>query len=204
MLKRRPSGSMPEEGKRLKKEEQPEEDVGKLVVDKTLSFEDRLKQFKEYTKDMDLGKEMEPHLRQFFHDGEISNWWNKLKREIDKDGGHIKVTWDDIKKMKQGSQEAKREVLCLRLSKPDVWKTFAVTQMHSLLETKSSEVERRWMCRGELIQKVGAATAEDWICRGKLDKGEDSDGDSIYRFKSKTTRESVENQKRPKCSALGK
>ena len=49
--------------------------------DFSTSFESRLEKFQAATKDMQAD-EMEPHLRRFFKDSEISNYWNKIKREI--------------------------------------------------------------------------------------------------------------------------
>lgn len=45
------------------------------------SFEERLEKFKNSTEGMQAA-EMEPLLRRYFKDSEISNYWNKLKREI--------------------------------------------------------------------------------------------------------------------------
>ena len=73
-----------------------------------------------------------PILRKYFEDGEISNYWNNIKREIPRHGGPIMQQWRDISKLPQrtGQQLAKRQVLSLRISKPDVWTQHAVSQIH--------------------------------------------------------------------------
>eukprot|EP00969_Alexandrium_andersonii_P133913 5922616-Alexandrium_andersonii.AAC.1 len=55
------------------------------------------------------------------------------------------------------------------------------------------------MCRGELIGKVGEDTALKWIAKGKLEKGEDSDGDSVYRKKRKLETSGTKHQKEYLC-----
>eukprot|EP00974_Lingulodinium_polyedra_P009505 909957-Lingulodinium_polyedra.AAC.1 len=42
-------------------------------------FENRLAKFQDTAKDM-TAAEMEPLLRRFFRESEISNYWNKIKR----------------------------------------------------------------------------------------------------------------------------
>ena len=74
-----------------------------------------------------------------------------------------------------------------------------VQQITVFTARNENKVHSQWMSRGELTMKVGEATASQWIERGKLEKGEDSDGDSVYRMK---TRSNVQVQRHDtSCSA---
>ena len=149
-------------------------------------FEKRLEEFQTVTKYLQAEK-MEPLLRAYFQDKELSNYWNKIKRELPRLGGAIEEKWKSIETLgrNNGQKEAKRQVLSLYIGKPDCWTQHAVVQVHTSLDRTEKETEEVWMSRGELEMKVGKETAADWIERGKLDKDEDSDGDSIYRKKTK-------------------
>lgn len=105
-------------------------------------------------------------------------------------GGAIQKKWSEIQSMpvRAGQQTSKRQVLCLRLAKPDVWTQHAVSQVHTFVSRHETEDESVWMSRGELEMKVGQETASEWIERGKVDRAEDSDGDSIYRKRNKKER----------------
>ena len=85
---------------------------------------------------------------------------------------------------KQTKQEKdKRGIMALHAAKPDHWARFVVEQHESLIETETKGVEAAWLYRSELIQQFGRETAERWILAHKLEKGEDSDGESIYMRK---------------------
>ena len=119
-------------------------------------FKTRLQMFQEKTKDM-TAQDMEPLLRTHFAEGEISNYWNKIKREIPRAGGALQKTWSEISEMQrgQGQQVAKRQVLSLFISKPDVWTQHAVRQVNTRSKIREKEETNKWMSRGELIVKVG-------------------------------------------------
>ena len=68
------------------------------------------------------------------------------------------------------------------------WQDLVAESVHEVSKEDSHFTEGRWLYRGEVERQLGMAQAMRFIAKGKWEKGEDSDGDSVYRKVQKGNR----------------
>ena len=82
----------------------------------------------------------------------------------------------------------KMEILNLALVHRDRWESFLVTEQTSTEKIESVIDDSTWYYRGELVKILGAAQTARFLEKQKFEAGEDSDGDSIYKKRQRSSK----------------
>ena len=97
----------------------------------------------------------------------------------------MKAKWQQICKMPMshgGDKTAqKMAALNLALVKEDEWEELVLDVGTTVAVEHEKKTEGKWLYRAGLNRKLGKVTASICIKQGKLQQGEDSDGESVYR-----------------------
>ena len=72
-------------------------------------------------------------------------------------------------------------ILNLAMVRKHDWEEHALVVGVTATETHTKAATGKWLYRGELEAKLGKGQTRRFLMKGKYEKGEDSDGDSVYR-----------------------
>jgi hypothetical protein len=132
----------------------------------------------------DVGVLKQVYLPGIFRPEEMSSLWQMLKGWIAKASPAVQKKWKELKE-KPGrggdKQKTKLEILNLALVRKKDWQDIVAKSTTEVSKETSVWKEGRWMYRGEIENTIGMAQAQRFLEKGKWEKGEESDGDSIYR-----------------------
>eukprot|EP00974_Lingulodinium_polyedra_P048398 4648196-Lingulodinium_polyedra.AAC.1 len=154
-------------------------------------LQDRIEAFKKEV--MSKGLQDNPDLGLFkkhFNAKHMSHLWELLKRARGKTTMDVKTAWKAIQDMKAGKNQEKLKVLFNKLVLPEgVWQTRMVEMVEKIEKKKESSQGKEYLTKGQLVQQHGWDEAMALIEKGKVIREEDSDGDSIYVRRKKSTKE---------------
>ena len=143
-------------------------------------------------------------MQSFFDAKQMSALWGRLKaarQSAGKDTMNIADAWNDLCKIKTGSQKAKNDVLFLYIIKGD-WQQKLLVMTNTVSRSTAVTEQEKKMSRGELNQLVGEEEAERDIKKGKYIELQDEWGDKIYIKKTTTVTREKKTQRR--CLPRGK
>ena len=167
----------------------------------------QIKKFQQHILSMPKQKQTQPDkslMQSFFDAKQMSALWGRLKaarQSAGKDTMNIADAWNDLCKIKTGSQKAKNDVLFLYIIKGD-WQQKLLVMTNTVSRSTAVTEQEKKMSRGELNQLVGEEEAERDIKKGKYIELQDEWGDKIYIKKTTTVTREKKTQRR--CLPRGK
>ena len=151
-----------------------------------LPLAEKVKAYVKCLVEQPVEKVKQMNVKVLFNAAEMSALWNFMKRWVAKASPETKKKWQALKDMPARGAEAagknaiKLQTLNLALVRRD-WEELMATDNTSVYEDNQQKMKAKWRYHGEIEQEMGIRQANAFIDKGKFEKGEDSDGDSVYR-----------------------